>query len=152
MAPPPDPPAAPPKVKHVSRSLERHVRAPRERTWAALLQRLEVAGGGYVVEGDPAPGGVGAVLHLRLGAGPPLVETVLSFEPPWRRTYRVEGETGLDLYEGTFLVRDDGPESHLAWGVVVDPEPSPEGWAFLETAIAVIGAFLDSVVAAAEAG
>jgi len=142
----------PVKKKHVSRSLERHVNAPRDLTWPVLLQEIEAATGPYIVEGEPAPYGAGAVLHLDFDpTKPPLVETVLSFEPPWRRAYKVEGDTGLDMYHGTFAIRDDGAECHLIWGVVVDPEPSPDGMEFLELAIAVIGGFLDRVVASAEA-
>lgn len=144
-------------TKHQSRSLERHVKAPREHTWKVLLDLIEQVTGGYVVEGDPAPHGRGAVLHLKLpgrqevlGADEPLVETVLSFEPPWRRAYSVTGPTGLDLYHGTFVLRDDGPECHLSWGVVVDPEPSPEGEAFLDLAVAMIDGFLDFIVAVSE--
>ncbi len=138
--------------KHLSRSLERHVRAGREHTWKVMLELIEEGTGGYVTEGDPAPHGVGAVLHLDAGAGEPLVETVLSFEPPWRRAYEVTGAgTHLELYHGTFVLRDDGPECHLSWGVVVDPEPSPEGLEFLEFAVAFIGRFLDRVVEVAEA-
>lgn len=145
------PEADPPKkVRHTSRSLERHVRAPREHTWTVMLDLIEQNTGGYVVEGDPPPHGAGSVLHLTLGDGDPLVETVLSFEPPWRRSYKVEGDTGLDLYEGTFVLRDDGGECHLSWGLVVDPEPSEQGWAFVDLALQVIGGFLDQVVAAAE--
>jgi len=141
------------KKKHISRSLERHVMATRDHTWQVLLDEIETTTGPYIVEGDPAPHGEGAVLHLVLDRSkPPLIETVLSFEPPWRRAYKVEGETGLDMYHGTFAIRDDGAECHLIWGVVVDPEPSREGVEFLELAIAVIGGFLDHVVAAAEAG
>ena len=93
------------KKKHVSASLERHVRAPREHTWDVLLREIEAAGGGYVKEGDPPPHGAGAVLHLPLDSeAPPLVETVLSLEPPWRRVYEVTGDTGLDLYQGTFAI------------------------------------------------
>ncbi len=136
-----------PKKKHLSRSLERHVRASREHTWAVMVDLIETAAGGYVVEGDPAPHGAGAVLHLRYGDGEPLVETVLSFEPPWRRAYEVSGEaTHLDLYQGTFVLRDDGAECHLSWGVVVDPEPSPEGLEFLDLAVAFIGDLLDQIV------
>ncbi|MEM7139627.1 MAG: SRPBCC family protein [Actinomycetota bacterium] len=144
-------PEKPKKVKHTSRSLERHVRAPREHTWTTMLELIEMNTGGYVVEGDPAPHGVGAVIHLQLGAGDPLVETVQSFEPPWRRNYRVEGDHGLDLYEGTFVLRDDGDECHLSWGLVVDPEPSEQGWAFVDLAMTVIGGFMDQVVEVAEA-
>lgn len=142
----------PTKRKHVARSLERHIAAPRLRAWTVLLDEIERLAGGYVIEGSPAPHGAGAVLHLRFGDGDPLVETVLSFEPPWRRCYRVEGPaTHLDFYEGTFVIRDDGDECHLSWGVVVDPEPTDEGLAFLEVAIAAIDSFLGRVAAVAEA-
>ena len=140
------------KKKHVSSSLERHVAAPRARTWEVLLREIEAKTGGYVVEGDPAPHGAGAVLHLDDGDGrPPLVETVLSYEPPWRRSCQIDGDTGLDLYQGTFVIRDDGAECHLAWAVVVNPEPTVEGRAFLDGAISAMDGFLDRVVAAAEA-
>jgi len=139
--------------KHISRSLERHVRATRDHTWRVLLKQIEATAGPYVVEGSPPPHGEGAVLHLMLDPSkPPLVETVLSFEPPWRRAYKIEGDTGLDMYHGTFAIRDDGPECHLIWGVVVDPEPSAEGLEFLELAISVIAGFLDRVVSVAEGG
>ena len=140
------------KKKHQSRSLERHVNAPREHTWNVLNDLIEKAAGGYAAEGDPAPHGAGAVMHLKLPGLPELlVETVLSFEPPWRWAYSVTGAvTGLDLYHGTFVLRDDGPECHLSWGVVVDPEPSPQGAAFLDFAVATIDRFLDQVVAASE--
>lgn len=144
-------------AKHQSRSLERHVNAPREHTWTALNDLIEKLTGGYVVEGDPAPHGPGAVLHLNLpgrqellGSDEQLVETVLSFEPPWRRSYSVTGPTGLDLYHATFVLRDDNDECHLSWGVVVDPEPSPAGAAFLDFAVATIDSFLDHVVTVAE--
>ena len=146
-------------AKHVSRSLERHVKAPREHTWKVLHDLIGQVSGGYVVEGDPPPHGVGAVLHLRIPQaaelpGNPedaLTETVLSYEPPWRRAYSVTGSrTGLDMYHGTFVLRDDGDECHLSWGVVVDPEPTPQGSAFLELAVATIDGFLDFVVAVAE--
>lgn len=141
----------PKKVKYTSRSLERHIRAPREHAWRVLLEAIETGVGGYAVEGDPAPHGVGAQLRVSVGDGAPLLETVLSFEPPWRRSYRVEGDFPLDFYEGTFVLRDDGDECHLSWGVVVDPEPTDEGWEFLESAMTFIGRFMDHVVERAQA-
>ena len=149
--PEPETTDAPKKVRYTSRSLERHVLAPRDHVWAVMLEQIPRLTGGYKVEGDPAPHGVGSVVHLKLTDGPPLVETVLSFEPPWRRSYKVEGEMPLDFYEGTFVLRDDGDECHVSWGVVVDPEPSDEGWAFLEMAIGVIDGFLGHLKATAEA-
>lgn len=151
MSEKPETTGKPRKVRHTSRSLERHVRAPREHTWAVMLDLIETGTGGYAVPGDPPPHGVGSVIHLQVGDGPTLVETVQSFEPPWRRNYRVEGDHGLDLYEGTFVLRDDGDECHVSWGLVVDPEPSERGWAFVETAIGFIDGFLDRLVTAAEA-
>ncbi len=140
------------KKKHVSSSLERHVRAPRVRTWEVLLREIESKTGGYVLESEPAAHSVGAVLHRDHGDGrPPLVETVLSHEPPWRRSCQIDGDTGLDLCQGTFVIRDDGDECHVAWAVVVDPEPTVEGRAFLDATISAMGDFLDRVVAAAEA-
>ena len=139
------------KVRYTSRSLERHVEASRVHTWGVLLAEIERAGG-YVVPGEPAPHGVGAVRHLDLDVevrAEPLVETVLSFEPPWRRSAKVEGTMPLDFFEGTFVLRDDGDECHLSWGVVVDPEPTGAGWEFLATAMTVVGSFLDRVVEAA---
>lgn len=154
------------KAKHVSRSLERHVKATREHTWKALLELIEQASGGHVVEGDPAPHGAGAVLHLRVPHAPaapslkglsepppggPLIETVLSYEPPWRRACSVTGpQTGLDLCHATFVLRDDKDECHLSWCVVVDPEPTAQGSAFLESKVAATDKLLDSVVESAE--
>ncbi len=126
--------------------------ATRAHTWEVMLSEIESLAGPYILEGVPAPHGAGAVLHLVLDpAKPPFVETVLSLEPPWRRAYKVEGDTGLDLYHGTFAIRDDGDECHLIWGVVVDPEPSEKGLEFLGLATRVIDGFLDHVVATAEA-
>jgi len=138
--------------KHISRSLERHVAATRTHTWEVLLREIESLVGPYLEEGNPAPHGVGAKLGLLFDPSkPPLLETVLSFEPPWRRVYSVEGDTGLDMYEGTFAIRDDGDECHLVWGVVVDPDPSEQGFEFLDLATELIDGFLQHVVTIAEA-
>jgi hypothetical protein len=144
------------RAKYVSRSLERHVQAPREHTWAVLLAELERGAGvgaGSVTPGSPAfhGPGLGAVLHPAIVDGVSLVETVLSFEPPWRRASRIEGSaTHLDLCEGTFVLRDDATECHLAFGVVIDPEPSAAGLAFLERLLHTMGVFLDRVADTAE--
>ena len=108
--------------------------ASRRQTWTVLLAAIEREGG-IRVDGD----------------GPPLVETVLSLEPPWRRSVRFEGDLPLDFLEGTFVLRDDGDECHLSWGVVVDPEPTDEGWRFLDLVMTAVGRFMDQVVEAAEA-
>ncbi|MEZ5245623.1 MAG: hypothetical protein R2707_11030 [Acidimicrobiales bacterium] len=117
------------KVRYTSRSLERHILASREHAWDAFLGALERG----------------------IGDDESLVETVLSLEPPWRRSSRVEGDMPLDFYERTFVFRDDGDECHLSCGVVIDPEPTEAGREFLDTAMAVIGRFMDQVVESAQA-
>ena len=119
-----------PKVRYTSRSLERHIGAPRPHAWDVLLSTLNERSGLI----DPA-----------------LVETVLSLEPPWRRSSRVEGAMPLEFYERTFVLRDDGEECHLSCGVVVDPEPTDAGWEHLEAAMVTLGDLMDQVVASAEA-
>lgn len=108
--------------------------ASRRHTWTVLLAAIEREGG------------------IRVdGAGGPLAETVLSLEPPWRRSVRVEGDLPLEFLETTFVLRDDGDECHLSWGVVVDPEPTEGGWAFLDLVMTAGGRLMDQVVEAAEA-
>lgn len=88
---------------------------------------------------------------LAVGESGALVETVLSFEPPWRRTSRIAGPaTHLDLCEGTFVLRDDGAQCHLSFGAVIDPEPSDAGLAFLDRLLDSAVTFLDRVATAAE--
>lgn len=49
----------------------------------------------------------------------------LSVEAPWRYVYKMpEGSRGLGLWQGTVLLRDDGPTSHVAWSLVLYPEPA----------------------------
>lgn len=119
-------------MKYTSRSLECHIAVPRAHAWEVFL--AAVADGVERVGGEQA------------GA-----QTVLSLEPPWRRSYRLEGELPLDFYEGTFVFRDDGDECHLSWGVVVDPEPTEAGWEFLAAAMDDMGAFMARVAEAAQA-
>lgn len=96
------------RVKHQSRSVELHVDAPRHRVWPALVEVIESA-----VDIDAA----------------------LSVEPPWRYCYDAAGtEPDLEFFQGTFVIRDDGPECHVSWGVVFDPEPSEAGLIAIERA------------------
>ncbi|GEM_PF-3218292 len=56
-------------------------------------------------------------------AGPGL-GAALSIEEPWRLSYQLDLEQlPLTFGQGTFLVRDDGDECHVAWGIVFDPAP-----------------------------
>lgn len=90
----------PPKVKHQSRSVEQHVTRSREAVWPALDAMVDALG--------PA--------------------ARLSVEPPWRLSFEMDTtRSELDFWQGTLLVRDDGDECHVAFGLVFDPEPSAAG-------------------------
>jgi len=63
------------------------------------------------------------------------VGAVLSLEPPWRYCYEAAGsEPDLDFFEGTFVIRDDGAECHVSWGVVFDPDTTDRGDSAIERA------------------
>ena len=87
----------PAKVKHQSRSVEHHLRVPRAEAWAAIVALVD----------DLSP------------------RERLSVEPPWRLAFEMDtADSELDFWQGTFLVRDDGDECHVAFGLVFDPVPS----------------------------
>ncbi len=85
------------KVKHQSRSVEHHLCVPRAEAWPAIVSLVD----------DLAP-----------------LER-LSVEPPWRLAFEMDTtESQLEFSQGTFLIRDDGTECHVAFGLVFDPVPS----------------------------
>ena len=87
----------PAKVKHQSRSVEHHLRVPRTEAWPAIVALVD----------DLSP------------------RERLSVEPPWRLAFEMDtADSELDFWQGTFLVRDDGDECHVAFGLVFDPVPS----------------------------
>ena len=75
---------------------------------------------------------------------------MLSFEPPWRRSAELIGSP-LEVLQLTFVLRDDESECHLAAALVGDPEPTPEGWAFLERVLEALEAAMKQIATAAEA-
>ena len=101
--------------------IEREIAASRQVVWDAFLAFIEKATGGYDVEGDPPPHGLGATLGLTLD-DETLSEEVISFEPPWRRVYELTGAP-VKMYQGTTVITDRGDSCLLAWSLVVDPLP-----------------------------
>lgn len=90
----------PAKVKHQSRSVERHLTVPRAEAWPAIVALVDTLG----------------------------PSERLSVEPPWRLCFAMDtSASALDFWQGTFLVRDDGHECHVAFGLVFDPTPSDAG-------------------------
>jgi len=99
-------------------SRERHVPAEREAAWAALLGVLGPE------EGEP-----------------------LSVEAPWRHVRRIRID-GVDRTEVAVVLRDDGPESHLAWAAGTTAE-GPAADELLDRLAAEGEALLVAVAAAA---
>lgn len=68
----------------------------------------------------------------------------LSFEPPWRLAYEMDTmSSALGFWQGTVLIRNDGPTCHVAWGLVFDPEPSPAVLAAVDEILAAMAAELE---------
>ena len=130
--------------------IEREIAAPRQVVWDAFLAGIEEATGGYDIEGDPPPHGLGATLGLTLG-GETLCEEVISFEPPWRRVYELTGAP-VGMYQGTTAITDRGDSCLLAWSLVVDPLPDGASDSFLEVAEAFLTGFVDRLQAMVESG
>jgi hypothetical protein len=141
----------PPRKKPVYRTitLERHVDAPRERAWDALLDLLAAAG--YETEGDPAPHGPGGTIRVRI-PGYELLERTISLEPPWRRVYQhVEGAPAR-FAQGTIAIRDDGATCHVAWALIAEAEEGGDDAtaAFVEAARPVLTRALERIATTAE--
>jgi len=100
-------PAPPRKPTYRTFVAERHVDAPREAAWSALVALLDSG------EVGPTGAGVGN-------------ERVLSFEPPWRRSARLDVD-GAGVVEHTVAIRDDGGTCHLVWAYLVEQPIDPPG-------------------------
>ena len=86
--------------------VERELATTRQVAWDTLHEMVLAGIGTYEADGDPLPHGLGAVLCFSLD-GLDLTETVISFEPPWRRVYELSGAP-VTLYQGTTAFVDQG--------------------------------------------
>lgn len=74
--------------------------------------------------------------------------TTLAVEPPWRISAEdAQSHPDLEFFEGTFVIRDDGPTCLVSWGLVFDPEPTEAGIAAAKQALATTAALLDRLAA-----
>jgi hypothetical protein len=103
-------PAPPRKPTYRTFVAERDVEATRDVVWAALVELLDAGAIG------PGAAGVGR-------------ERVLSFEPPWRRSARLEVDE-VGLVEHTVAIRDDGATCHMVWAFLVEQPIDPPAPAF----------------------
>jgi hypothetical protein len=126
-------PAPPRKPTYRTFVAERHLDVPRDVAWSAVVRLLDAG------EIGPAATGVG-------------VERVLSLEPPWRRSARLEvGAAGL--VEHTVAIRDDGATCHLVWAYLVEqPDEHDDGFdRLLEDLASSLSAACDAAARAVEA-
>jgi hypothetical protein len=137
-------PAPPRKPTYRTFVAERHLDVPRDSVWSAVVGLLDAG------EIGPAASGIG-------------VERVLSLEPPWRRSARLEvGAAGLGaqgLVEHTVAIRDDGATCHLVWSYLVEqPDEQADAPAvdafdrLLEALASSLSAACDAVARAVKAG
>ena len=144
-----DPGAEPhPKKEYVTIVVEREVPAPRAAAFDALCTLISERAGGYVIEGDPAPHGLGARVEFTVG-DLHLAEQVISFESPWRRVYELTGAPVV-LYQGTTAFTDRGETCLMAWSLVIDPLPDGGSDRFLVAAETFLDDFADALVTRAE--
>jgi hypothetical protein len=139
-----------PRKQYTTIVVEREITAPREVAFGALCDLISEATGGYAVDGDPAPHGMGARLEFSMG-DLDLVEEVISFEPPWRRVYELTGAP-VALYQGTTLFTDRGGTCLMAWSLLIDPLPDGSSDGFIADAETFLNRFADAVKARSEAG
>lgn len=118
------------KIQYRTATLERPLDVPRRAAWAEVVAVTERRSAGY-----------------RLGPVGPVVETVLSEEPPWRLVLRVDGDQPSPLCQTSVTIRDDGDRCLVAWSCLVDPTGvEPGGLDGLVTALAADGrALLDGL-------
>ena len=110
---------APKKIRYQSRSVETHVDA-RDAVWQRIVA---------VIRNGPARPGT-------------VVRAAVAF--CLRGRHR---RLGLDFWQSTVLIRDDGPTCHIAWGLVFDPEPSEAAVDESVEILARMQASLDAIAA-----
>ncbi len=72
--------------------------------------------------------------------------TLLAVELPWRLCAEdAASHPDLGFFQGTFVIRDDGPTCHVSWGLVFDPEPTEAGLAEVDRALATTAVLLAEI-------
>lgn len=131
--------------------------APRERIFELLTDATSwprwagffIGRGSWEREGDPRPGGVGAIRKL---GRPPLYgrEEIVVYEPPFRHDYRIlSGQPVVDYRAKVELVRD-GPGTLIMWSATFVPVIPGTGWLLTTFYRRLIRGFARRVAAYAE--
>jgi uncharacterized protein YndB with AHSA1/START domain len=100
-------------------------------------------------EGDPAPGGVGAI--RRLGR-PPVYgrEQILEFEPPFHLAYTIVSGIPVRGYHADVDLRPDGSGTVIRWSAAFEPKVPGTGALLAEVLRRVILGYATRAAAEAE--
>ena len=94
----------------------------------------------WVRQGDPAPGGVGAV--RRLGRGPfGASEEILAYDPPRRLGYTVLSGLPVRSYRADVDLEPDGDGTRIRWTATFEPKVPGTGPLLRRFLTAMLGGF-----------
>lgn len=131
--------------------------APRERVFALLADATSwprwagplIVRGWFEREGDPPPGGVGAIRRLGLGAASSREEIVV-YEPPARLEYTILSGLPVRGYRATVQLSRDGAGTRIDWSGRFEPLLPGTGGLLQRFLVGMIGRFARGLAAAAE--
>jgi uncharacterized protein YndB with AHSA1/START domain len=115
-------------VARCSYQVEARSTAPPERVFALLADATSwprwagpvVAHGSWEREGDPAPGGVGAI--RKMGRRPQFgLEEIVAYEPPTHHAYTMLKGNPVRNYRADIHLVADGTGTRITWGATFDP-------------------------------
>ncbi len=100
-------------------------------------------------EGEPAPGGVGAIRRLgteRLGSA----EEIVAYEPPHHLAYTILKGLPVRAYRADVHITADGDGSHIEWSGVFAPKVVGTGPLLRGFLLLTIGGFVKRLARYAE--
>jgi uncharacterized protein YndB with AHSA1/START domain len=131
--------------------------APPERVFELLADATSwprwagpfIAHGSWEREGNPAPGGVGAI--RKLGRWPIFGrEQVVAFEPPSHHAYTMLSGNPVRNYRADVTLEPDGDGTFIAWSATFEPRIPGTGRLVERTYRTLIGSFARRLAAYAE--
>jgi hypothetical protein len=108
-----------------------------------------IAHGSWEQEGNPAPGGVGAI--RKLGRWPMFgCEQIVAFEPPSHHAYAMLSGNPVRNYRADVSLEPDGDGTLIVWSATFEPRILGTGRLIAEIYRALIGSFARRLAAYAE--
>ncbi len=122
--------------------------APPERIFALLADATSwprwagplIAHGSWEREGDPPPGGVGAI--RKVGRWPQFGrEHIVAFDPPTHQGYTMLSGQPTRNYRADVRLKPDGADTIIVWGATFEPLIPGTGWVLSALYRRLIGSF-----------